>query len=203
MIARVHSILLASALCAASAACAQELKSVPDSTQAGKYAFVLYAGGGLSYLPTDPGTPHHLDTRVTTLGPSGTARLVWLADHRLRLAFETGWTTFYSYRILGPGATGRVQLVGVPLLVMWSMPLTRHLSLFAGYGTYRVTSKLDYEGTAFASTFSLGYAAALSYVHPLTERLGIALEVKWYNAAETRQTLLLAQTELVWKLHRW
>ncbi len=177
--------------------------STPDSTEAGKYALVLYAGGGLSLYPTRSGVPSHLDTRTTYLGPSACARLMWLPDHRLRVGFESGWTTLYSYTIEGPGPTGRVEQVAVPLLLVWSMPLTKRFSLFAGYGTYRITSKLDYLGTTRASTFSLGYAAALSYVYPLTEAVGLDLEVKWYHAAETRHTLLAGQLQLVWKLHRW
>jgi hypothetical protein len=176
---------------------------MPDSTQADKYALVLYAGGGLSLYPTHPGVPSHLDTRTDNLGPSVCARLMWLPDHRLRVGFESGWTTLYSYTIEGPGPKGRVEQVAVPLLLMWSMPLTKRFSVLAGYGTYRITSKLDYLGTTRASTFSLGYAAALSYVYPLGETVGLDLEVKWYNATETRHTLLAAQLQLVWKLHRW
>ena len=177
--------------------------SAPDSAEKDTYALVLYAGGGFSVTPTLPGTPGHLDTDVTTLGPCATARLMWVPDHRLRLGFESGWTTFYSYTIEGPGEQGSVDLVGVPLLITWSMPLTKRFSIFAGYGVYRITSKLDYYGTAVASTFSMGYAAALSYVHPLNDRVGIAIEGKWMNAVETRHTLLGGQVQLVWTLHRW
>ena len=175
----------------------------PDSTQAGKYALVLYATGGLSWYPAVPGVPSQLDTRATTWAPSGTARLMWIPDHRLRVGFESGWTPLYSYTIEGPGPRGRVEQVAVPLLLMWSMPITKHFSLFAGYGTYRLTSKLDYLGTTHSSTFSLGYAAALSYVYPLSKTVGLDAEVKWYDAAETRHTLLLAQIGLVWKLYHW
>lgn len=177
--------------------------SVPDSTQADTYALVLYAGGGLSFYPVEAGVPSHLDTRLTSLGPSACARLMWLPDHRLRVGFESGWTPIYSYSIEGPGPRGSVELVAVPLLLVWSMPITKRFSVFAGYGTYRITSKLDYLGTTRSSTFSLGYAAALSYVYPLSGTVGVDLEVKWYDAAETRHHLLSAQLQLVWKLHRW
>lgn len=175
----------------------------PDSTQADKYALVLYATGGLSWYPAVPGVPSQLETSAITMAPSGTARLMWMPDHRLRVGFESGWTPLYSYTIEGPGPHGRVEQVAVPLLLMWSMPLTKHFSLFAGYGTYRLTSKLDYLGTTRSSTFSMGYAAALSYVHPLGSKVGLDVEVKWYDLAETQHTLLLAQLGLVWKLYRW
>jgi hypothetical protein len=180
-----------------------QTRELADSTHSGRYALVLYAGGGLSWYPGEAGTPKQLDTRSQRLGPSATARLMWLPDHRLRVGFESGWTTLYSYTIEGPGPKGRVQQMAVPLLLMWSMPLTRRFSLFAGYGTYRLTSKLDYLGITRSSTFSLGYAAALSYVLPLGPTTSISFEGKWYNAAETRHTVLAFQTELVWKLYRW
>ncbi len=175
----------------------------PDSTQMGRYALVLYAGGGLSSYPAPAGVPTHLVTHSTTLGPSGSVRLMWLPDHRLRVGFESGWTPLYSYTIDGPGPTGKVELVAVPLLLVWSMPLTDRFSLFAGYGTYRITSKLDYLGTARSSTHSLGYSAAVSYVYPISEWVGVDMEVKWYNATETRHTVLALQAHLVWKLHHW
>jgi hypothetical protein len=177
--------------------------SRPDSAQAHTYALVLYATGGCSWYPAVPGVPGHLETRTTTWAPSATGRLMWLPDHRLRVGLESGWTPLYAYTIDGPGPHGKVEQTVVPLLLMWSMPITKHFSLFAGYGTYRLTSKLDYLGTTRASTFSLGYAAALSYVHPLTGTVGLDAELKWYNPAETRHHLLLGQLGLVWKLYRW
>jgi hypothetical protein len=180
-----------------------QVTNKPDSTQGGKYALVLYAGGGLSTYPMAPGVPTHLETHSTTLGPSGSLRLMWLPDHRLRVGFESGWTSLYSYDIAGPGPKGKVELVAVPLLLVWSMPLTDRFSIFAGYGTYRITSKLDYLGTTRSSTFSLGYSAALSYVYPISEWVGVDMEVKWFNATETRHTVLAAQAHLVWKLHHW
>jgi hypothetical protein len=195
-------LLLAIALLAGRVAHAQP-RNVPDSTQAGRFAFVLYAGGGLAYYPQLPPTPSYLETHSTSTGPCLTARIMWLADHRLRVGIESGWTTFYAYDIVEPSQPGRVELTGVPLLLVWSMPLTQRFSLFAGYGTYRITSRLDYITRSQASMFSLGYAAALSYVLPFSERVGAAMEVKWYNATETRHTILSAQVQLVWKLHHW
>jgi hypothetical protein len=199
----VRDILVLAIVLNAGSALRAQLPSVPDSTQAGRFALVLYTGGGIAYYPQLPPTPSHLATRSTSNGPGFTARIMWLSDHRLRVGIESGWITFYSYDIVEPAQPGRLELTGVPLLLMWSMPITQRFSLFAGYGTYRITSRLDYITRTEASMFSLGYAAALSYVYPFSERIGAAMEVKWYNAAETRHTILSAQVQLVWKLHSW
>lgn len=189
---------LAVPLCAGAQA-----RELPDSTAAGRYALVLYAGGGLSWYTAPAGTPNQLETTTQRFGPDACVRLMWLPDHRLRVGFESGWSTVYSYNIEGPGPTGRVQQTAVPLLLMWSMPLTKRFSIFGGWGTYRLTSQLDYLGTARASTYSLGYAAALSYVYPVSATVGVAMEGKWYYVAEARHTLVAAQVQLVWKLYRW
>ena len=197
-----HSLCLLLALVAVTVSRGQS--NGADTLQAGRHAFFLHAGGGLSWYPRTVGTPKHLETSTTTLWPMATARLMWQPDHRLRIGIESGWTTFFGYAIDGPGLEGRVRLNAVPLLLMWSMNITDRFSLYAGYGTYRLTSELDYAGTVRTGMFSLGYAAALSYVQPIGDRIGIEAEVEWMNAAETRHTLLCLQTRLVWKLfERW
>lgn len=199
----LNAILLSAVLIGSASAVRAQPESRPDSTRPGQYAIVLYATGGISLFPSVAGTPDHLETHVAYWGPSGTVRLMWFPDHRLRVGLESGWTTVYSYTIDGPGPTGRVALTAVPLLLMWSMPLTDRFSVFVGLGTYRLTSTLEYLGTTEASTFSLGYAAALSYVWPLNGKIGLDTELKWYYAAETRHTVLAAQVGVVWKLYRW
>ena len=174
-----------------------------DSARAGRYAFVLHVGGGLSWYPRAVGMPAHLHTTATPTWPLASVRLMWRPDHRLSVGLESGWVQLFGYSIDGPGERGSVQLTAVPLLLMWSMPIAQRFRVYAGYGTYRLTSTLDYYGTTRASTFSLGYAAAFSYVQPLSEKLGIEAEVEWMNAAETRHTLLCLQARLVWKLFQW
>ena len=198
----IDTLLFCAALTSAQAMHAQE-SGTTNSTRAQERALVLYAGGGMSHYPGTPGVPAHMDTRITSWAPSGTARLMWHPGHRLHVGLESGWTPVYSYSIDGPGATGSVHLDAVPLLLVWSMPLTERISLFAGYGTYRLTTTLDYLGSTRTSMFSMGYSAALSYVHPVSQRLGIDMELKWFNAGETRHTVLAAQLQLVWKLHTW
>src|SRR5436190_17104920 len=92
-------------------------------------ALMLHAGGGLTYYPRPVGTPQHLDTSPKSLGASGMLRLLWLPGHRLRVGIESGWTPVYSYGIDGPGPTGEVKLVAIPLLLVWSMPVTKRLDL--------------------------------------------------------------------------
>ena len=198
----IDPLLVCIALLCTQVVRAQE-PDTPDSMRAGKQALLLYAGGGLSFYPGTPGVPTHLETRVTPWAPSGTARLMWLPGHRLHVGIESGWTPVYSYSIEGPGPAGSVHLDAVPLLLVWSMPISERIRVFAGYGTYRLTTTLNYLGTTRTSMFSMGYSAAVSYVHPLTNRVGIDLELKWFNAAETRHTMLAAQLQLVWKLHDW
>ncbi|HEX2617303.1 MAG TPA: hypothetical protein VHL57_07150, partial [Flavobacteriales bacterium] len=143
---------------------------VADTLPAGIYAVVVQVGGGASLYPGPMGTPTHLSTQAHALGWSGSVRVMWHPDHRLRVGIESGRVDLYRYTIDGPGEAGSVRLTAVPLLLMWSMPITKHVALYAGYGTYLLQSELDYFGRVRSQKFSLGYAAALSYVRPLSRR---------------------------------
>lgn len=178
----------------------------PISVHAGEpsdstYAVVAYIGGGFSrYLPSVSGPPD-IPIDVSRLGPAGTIRVMWHPNYRVRLGVETGWTKFYSYTLQAQ-PSGKLYLSGVPLLVVWSMQVL-NVDLFLGTGYYRLNSNLDYQGTVNASTWSLGWMAAASYTHPLSEKLGVAGEVKWMNATEHELATLTIQAQLVWRVFEW
>jgi hypothetical protein len=95
-----------------------------------------------------------------------------------------------------------MYLSGVPLIAVWSMNILK-VDLFAGAGYYYLNSNLDYHGTVSAHTWSLGWLAAASYTHPLSENLGVAGEIKWMNAVENQDVVMTIQVQLVWKLLEW
>jgi hypothetical protein len=66
-----------------------------------------------------------------------------------------------------------------------------------------LNSHLDYQGTVNVSTLSLGWMAAASYTHPLSDKLGIAGEIKWMNASEHESANVTFQAQLVWQLFDW
>jgi hypothetical protein len=168
----------------------------------GKYSLVAYVGGGYSRYAATPGGPAPgVPFEVTKSGLAGTVRVMWVPDHLIRLGLETGWTTFYSYKF-GAQNEGEMSLSGVPVIAVWSMNVLQ-VDLFAGAGYYRLNSNLDYQSTVNASTWSLGWLAAASYTHPLTERLGVAGELKWMNAVESHDAVVTIQVQLVWKFLEW
>lgn len=200
---RMRALSLLALLSAAIAVHGQDTTAGPDSAVVGRYAIVLHVGGGVTWYPRGVGTPVHLRTHADNVGVLGSVRLMWQPDHRLRVGIESGWTPINGYTIEGPGPTGSLHLTAVPLLLVWSMPVAQRFNVYAGFGTYRITSSLDYLGTTRTSTFSLGYSAALSFTQPLSDDLGVSAEVEWMNAAETRHTLFCLQARLVWKLFQW
>ena len=173
------------------------------SKGAGEYSFVLYAGGGLSLYAATPGVPDYIETKETTSGFGGTVRIMWHPDHLLRLGIETGQIPFYSYTIKDNNYSGELKLSAVPLLLEWSMPVGNRFNLFLGYGVYFLNSKLDYAGITKSSTRSIGLAVAANYIYPVSDKIGIAGEIKWMNATETKNKILNAQVQLVWKFYRW
>ncbi len=78
-----------------------------------------------------------------------------------------------------------------------------HVDWFAGAGYYHINSNLNYKGTASVSTWSLGWLAAASYTHKLSDNWGIAGELKWMNAVEHEDASFTFQVQMVWKFLEW
>src|SRR3954471_4786207 len=70
-----------------------------DSLARGKYALVVYAGGGISHYSSRSGIPTYFETSTKREGGAATLRVFWHPDHRLRAGVESDWTTFYSYKL--------------------------------------------------------------------------------------------------------
>jgi hypothetical protein len=173
-----------------------------DTTLTRQRQLVLSAGIGPSWFASPPGVPEHLHTDVNRWGGSVSGRLMWHPEHLLRLGVESGWTRLYSYD-LHAGEDGSLHLSGIPLLVQFSMPLGPHVEVFVGYGTYRLTSRLNYLGEVNSSFFSQGYAAALAYHIPLNTRSRMAMELKYMNAFVTGHHILALQWRMDLALHQW
>jgi hypothetical protein len=101
------------------------------------------------------------------------------------------------------GNVARVQTNAVPLLIEWTMALTKRFNVFAGSGVYFLTTNLDYAGKATSNKLSIGWMAAASYIHPLSKNLGLGTELKWMDAAESTDGAFCLQLQLVWKFVRW
>jgi hypothetical protein len=164
---------------------------------------VAYVGGGFSRFAGVAGTPPGFNRSINKNGPVGTFRIMWHPDHRLRFGIESGWTSFYSYEVRGGTNSAKVHLTGIPLLMVFSMPVAKRLTLFAGTGTFLLTSNLDYVGKVQRNQFTIGYMASAMYVVPISDRVSLASEFKWFNARETKDTTLSLQLMAIWKFLQW
>ena len=174
--------------------------SAQDANAPSGNKFTLYVGGGVSFYQGTPGTPAGLKATVSDVKPAATIRAMWKPDFLLRVGIETGLVQFYSYTIDDGGVKSSTSLEAVPILLTFSMPVTRNLNLYTGTGTYMMRSTLDYNDKVTTSSFSLGYMLAAAYDFPLTENLGINTEVKWLKAVPTRDGSLNLQVHLRWDL---
>lgn len=182
---------------------AQKNKDSAFVKKRGDYALYMYAGGGISYYTGRSGEPDGFSNELNRTAFAGTLRVMWQPDHLLGLGFETGWTRFYSYSTQHVNGTGNTDVTGVPLLVVFSMPLVKRVHVFAGVGGYLVTTKLDYLEESSGSTVSLGWMASANYVYPLNKKLSIAGEIKYMNAYETEDANISFQLQLLWKICTW
>jgi hypothetical protein len=166
------------------------------------FSLVLYGGGGYALYAASITPPPNISPNIHRGGFSGTVRLMWHPDHLLRVGVESGWTRFFSYTIRGT-LPGSLSLSGIPVLLVFSMPVSERINLFAGAGGYFVSSTLNYETTVRVNEFSQGWMLAASYVVPLSSTMGIAGEVKWYNASQFEDGAITIQAQLVWKTLSW
>lgn len=177
---------------------AQTLKKNGKPKKIRNYALVLYAGGGVATY-TSAIINQGLQVSNKRTYPDATIRVMWHPNYRLKLGLETGYTNFYSYTIKNGNTTGKVTLSAVPILVVWSIPIIKRVNLFAGFGSYYLTTHLNYLGKVRSGNFSLGSNIALNYVQPITKKIGIATEFKWVNAFQTKDNQVGVQVHLVWK----
>ncbi|MEP6748695.1 MAG: hypothetical protein ABJB86_13275 [Bacteroidota bacterium] len=185
---------------------AQDAKdTISDNVKVkGKYSFVVYAGGGLfQYMSSVGSSGTGINTSIVRLHPTGTFRVMWFPDHRLRVGIETGYNDFYSYKLKSGNTTGKVLLTGIPLLVVWSMAITKRINVYAGIGSYLLTTHLNYNGKVESKTSGLGLNGSVNYVQPISSKFGISAELKWTEVTQTRDYGLSAQLMLAWKFLEW
>ncbi len=170
-----------------------------------KPAFVLQIGGGISTYakPVNVRRPIDLPGNINKFSGATTARLMWYPKYRLRVGVETGFLNFYSYKVKNGNTNGSVSLNAIPALVVFSMQLYKRLNVYAGFGSYWLTTHLEYNGTVNSSQWVLGSNIALSYTFPVSTRAGFAAEAKWTNAFETKDAAISLQAHFIWKLFQW
>lgn len=182
----------------------QEEEFTLQPKKRGAYAWVATFSGGAGYFVSNKGAPPYLSRNISNLGHVANLRLMWHPDHLLNVGVETGHLTFYSYRFRDTlNQEGTVKVQGIPVLIEWNMAVTKRLNLFIGSGVYFLRTNLDYRGKTTSHKLSIGWMAAGSYIHPLSENIGLGTEVKWMDATETANGILSLQLQLVWKFLNW
>ncbi|MBR9974979.1 MAG: hypothetical protein KFF77_05315, partial [Bacteroidetes bacterium] len=158
-------------------------------------SLVLALGAGYAQYVTPYKGPYVIERR----GTGFSLALEWHPGMRLRLAVESGWTTFYSYELKDVETSfGRtdasLRLSAIPLLAVFSMPIVSAFTLHAGTGGYFVRS----HATSFAETvdvvrFAQGWVVAASWDHAVVWGFRFGTAVKWYGATEFGDGSLLLQ----------
>ena len=69
----------------------------------------------------------------------------------------------------------------------------------AGFGSYFLTTHLNYNGNVKSGMVSLGSNIAVNYLQPVSNKVQIALEGKWLNAFQTKDNMLALQLQVVWR----
>ncbi|MEZ0484212.1 hypothetical protein [Fibrella aquatica] len=178
----------------------------PDSTHPnrGPFRLLVYAGLGSSYYLAPVRTPGSLSgEQRNRWGVPLSLRIMWQTDHRLRMGIETGYVGMYNYQGLVQDRLAKIRVSAIPIMPVFSMSVVKRFSVYAGTGPYLINSHLDYDGITRGTTVSLGWMVAGTYTQPITKNLGIAAEVKLYDASQTNDACFIAQGTLVWRALTW
>jgi hypothetical protein len=199
-----HKIFLLLLLILVSSTCSfAQSSAAEDSAVKRNKSLVLFVGGGPAWYPSELQTPPGSNITINRLSAATTLRIMWYPQYRLRLGLETGTTTFFSYDLTNNDTTGKVKLTAIPLLFTWSMPIAKRWHVYAGFGSYFITTHLTYKGDVNSKSFSLGSNIALAYHQPLSKNLRLAIEGKWLNAFVSKNSTLSLQLMLAWKFLEW
>ncbi len=181
---------------------AEDITSPPEREK--PYALLLYVSGGLGYFPSNQGAPDYLHPKISRINAVSTARIMWKPDHRVKVGLETGYITFYSYKLTSEsGQKGKVSLNAVPVLLEFSVSVKKHFNLFAGPGVYVLNTNLDYEGKTISKKVSTGWMGAAAYTWPISKKVSIGTEAKWLYASETTRGVFGVQLQMVYKFLKW
>ncbi len=186
------------------AARSQDDKFTSQPTRHKEYALVVYAGAGLGYYLAAGGKPAYLQPNINKYSPAYSLRVMWHPDHLIKLGIETGRITFLNYTAKDVnGEMAKIKTTAIPVLVEWTMALTKRFNVFAGSGVYFLTTDLDYAGKSVSKKLSIGWMAAASFIQPVSKNVGLGTELKWMDAAESTDGSISLQLQLVWKFLRW
>ena len=113
----------------ASLSCIAQEQFTSSPRRKGAYSLVAYISSGASLYTSESDAPNFLNPKVRNLHPIVSVRVMWHPDQLLKVGLETGHLTFYSYTFSDSLRTsGKARLSAIPLLVEWSMSVTKGLT---------------------------------------------------------------------------
>jgi hypothetical protein len=174
-----------------------------DSVKTELFQLSAEVGAGASYYSTKPNVPEHLETSVSKINEAFSFRINWKTDHRLTVSLETGLLEFYSFTMKTSNTEGNLKITAIPLLLEFSMPLTKKFQIRAGAGSYFQTTELNYLGKVRSKSVSLGWIAGGSYLLYSNERTALGCDLKWMDAAESEQAAFVIQISYQHILVKW
>ncbi|RPH27719.1 MAG: hypothetical protein EHM93_19085 [Bacteroidales bacterium] len=143
--------------------------------------------------------------------PVFAAKILWQAEHRLRVGIESGYYGIYS--------TSRIQTDDknirltthfdvIPIFINISMVLHKNIevSFSTGYAymMYSISSKSKKRGPLTGSTMSrYNTVLGLQYNLPIGKRLEVGAEIKYFYLGKTFDTQMQATLNLSYKIISW
>jgi hypothetical protein len=177
---------------------------VNSQVSAQTYYLNIQGGAGYARFITDMNQSGlNQDGYVTSF------RIMWEPEHLLRIGLESGYNSLYTYGESGIetefGTTdAKSSLSSIPILFVISMQITPTINILTGLGPSILKTSFDAFGLETQSSqISTSYIVATSYNQPLSKKLSLGAEFRWYHVQKIEDGTLSLQLTVGYKILAW
>ncbi|HZW38788.1 MAG TPA: hypothetical protein VFF33_05770 [Ignavibacteriaceae bacterium] len=146
-------------------------------------------------------------------GFSGTFRVMWHPEYLLSLGVESGYQYLYSIRsdvnsIQFGASELKASMISVPLLFVTSMcifPISLpNFELQGGGGVFFLFNDGELYGSKiYSHVFSFGYHFGGTYLQPVSDKVSVGAQVKYYYISKLQDSDLSLQFLISYKFLSW
>lgn len=168
------------------------------------YYLNIFASGGYARFITDMDL-----SGIDKNGLATSFRIMWQPEHLLRIGLESGYNYLYSYEENGIetefGTTdAKSSLSSIPVFFVMAMQLSSAIDISAGLGpSFLKTSFESFDWQTKSTQISTSYYVACSYKQPLSKKILLGGELRFYRIHKIDDSTLSLQLTIGYRLLSW
>jgi len=169
----------------------------------------LIVGGGYGHYFNNLTNVSSID--MVANNPNLTTKLMWQAEHRLRVGIESGYYPIYTTSRIQTEYSSielKTHLNVIPILLNISMVLFKNVeaSFSTGWASmrYSILSDNASEGSISGTTMSkYNLMLGLTYYYPISKRIDLGTEIKYLYLSKTLDNHMSISISLSYKFLSW